>query len=298
MTASGTSPSDAEESVLDRIVREMRDELPARREAVPEQQLKWMVMEREEPRDFLGTLLRPGLGVIAEVKRGSPSKGAFAREINGPGTSRIFRDGGACAISVLTSKYFFADNQMLLDIGEALLDDERRWDKPVPPLLRKEFHLDRYHVLEARALGADAFLLIVKTMDEATLRDLVAYGQEELGMTAFLEVTEEQEVETALNCGARVIGINNRNLHNFSEDLGTTERVRGFIPDDIAVVAASGIHSLRGMERMKAANVNAVLVGEALTTADDIPAKLRELQGSDTEAGDKANGDTAIWGAS
>ncbi|HJN91872.1 MAG TPA: indole-3-glycerol phosphate synthase TrpC [Dehalococcoidia bacterium] len=298
MTASGTSPSDAEESVLDRIVREMRDELPARREAVPEQQLKWMVMEREEPRDFLGTLLRPGLGVIAEVKRGSPSKGAFAREINGPGTSRIFRDGGACAISVLTSKYFFADNQMLLDIGEALLDDERRWDKPVPPLLRKEFHLDRYHVLEARALGADAFLLIVKTMDEATLRDLVAYGQEELGMTAFLEVTEEQEVETALNCGARVIGINNRNLHNFSEDLGTTERVRGFIPDDIAVVAASGIHSLRGMERMKAANVNAVLVGEALTTADDIPAKLRELQGSDTEAGDKANGDTAIGGAS
>ena len=298
MTASGTSPSDAEESVLDRIVREMRDELPARREAVPEQQLKWMVMEREEPRDFLGTLLRPGLGVIAEVTRGSPSKGAFAREINGPGTSRIFRDGGACAISVLTSKYFFADNQMLLDIGEALLDDERRWDKPVPPLLRKEFHLDRYHVLEARALGADAFLLIVKTMDEATLRDLVAYGQEELGMTAFLEVTEEQEVETALNCGARVIGINNRNLHNFSEDLGTTERVRGFIPDDIAVVAASGIHSLRGMERMKAANVNAVLVGEALTTADDIPAKLRELQGSDTEAGDKANGDTAIGGAS
>lgn len=290
MTTSDTSPT-GEESVLDRIVREMREELPARRDAISEQQLKWMAMEREEPRDFLGTLMRPGLGVIAEVKRGSPSKGAFAREINGPGTSRIFRDGGACAISVLTSKYFFADNQMLLDIGEALLDDERRWDNPVPPLLRKEFHLDRYHVLEARALGADAFLLIVMTMDEPTLRDLVAYGQEELGMTAFLEVTEEQEVETALRCGARVIGINNRNLHNFSEDLGTTERVRGFIPDDIAVVAASGIHSLRGMERMKAANVNAVLVGEALTTADDIPAKLRELQGSDTGIGNDPKGD-------
>ncbi len=98
-------------------------------------------------------------------------------------------------------------------------------------------------------------------------------------MTAFVEVTDETEVEAALEAGARAIGINNRDLHTFREDLGTTERVRGFIPDDVAVVAASGVRSFRGMDRMRAANVNAVLVGEALTTAEDIPAKFRELQG-------------------
>lgn len=276
----------ADESVLDRIIREMRDELPARRAALPEQRLRQMLHEREPARDFIAALRQPGVGVIAEVKKGSPGKGPFAREIDGVGTARIYRDAGAIAVSVLTSKYFYADNDVLLRIGESLLDDERRWNHPVPPLLRKEFHFDRYHVLEARALGADAFLLIVKTMDEATLCDLVAYGQDELGMTAFLEVTDEHEVEAALRAGARVIGINNRDLHTFREDLGTTERVRRFIPDDVAVVAASGVRSFRGMERMRQARVDAVLVGEALTTADDIPAKFAELRGTARVGGD------------
>jgi len=275
----------ADESVLDRIMREMHAELPARRAAVPEQRLQQMLHERQPPRDFLAALRRPGVGVIAEVKKGSPGKGPFARDIDGVGTSRIYRDAGAVAISVLTSKYFYADNEVLLRIAESLLDDELRWDHPVPPLLRKEFHFDRYQVLEARALGADAFLLIVKTMDEPTLHDLVAYGQDELGMTAFLEVTDEHEVEAALRAGARAIGINNRDLHTFREDLGTTERVRRYIPDDVAVVAASGVRSFRGMERMRAARVDAVLVGEALTTADDIPAKFAELRGDPAEGG-------------
>ncbi|MCZ6708538.1 MAG: indole-3-glycerol phosphate synthase TrpC [Chloroflexi bacterium] len=268
-----------DESVLDRIAREMREELPSRRQAVPEQQLGRMLHEREEPRDFLAALTAPGLGVVAEVKRGSPSKGLFARDLNGPGTARIFRDAGAVAISVLTSKYFFADNQILLDIANALVEDEHRGRRAPLPLLRKEFHLDRYHVLEARALGADAYLCIVKMLDPASLRDLIDYGQDELGMTAFVEVNNEHEVELALAAGARVIGINNRDLHTFREDLNTTERVRRFIPADIVVVAASGVRSFRGMERMRAAGVNAVLVGQALATAKDIPAKFRELQG-------------------
>jgi len=127
-------------------------------------------------------------------------------------------------------------------------------------------------------------------LDEAEARRCLELAGS-LAMDVVVEVHDEPELDRALALGARIIGINNRNLHNFREDLGTTERVRGFIPDDIAVVAASGIHSLRGMERMKAANVNAVLVGEALTTADDIPAKLRELQGSDTGIGNDPNGD-------
>lgn len=267
-----------DETVLERIVREMRAELPAIRQATSEQQLKWAANDREPPRDFLAALMQPDVGIIAEVKRGSPSKGAFARAVQGPGTARLFRDAGAIAISILTSKYFYADNTVLSSAADALLDDHRRWDKSIPPLLRKEFHFDRYQVLEARALGADAYLLIVKTMDDATLRDLVAYGQDELGMTAFVEVTDEHEVEAALEAGANAIGINNRDLHTFREDLGTTERVRRYVPDGVAVVAASGVRSFRGMERMKQAKVNAVLIGEALAVADDIPAKFAELQ--------------------
>ena len=268
----------AAESVLERIVREMRAELPTVRQATSEQELKWAIDQREAPRDFLATLMQPGVGIIAEIKRGSPSRGAFSRVVEGPGTARLFRDAGAVAISILTSKYFYADNSVLSSAADALLDDRDRWDKPIPPLLRKEFHFDRYHVLEARALGADAYLLVVKTMDGATLRDLVAYGQDELGMTAFVEVTDEHEVEAALRAGANAIGINNRDLHTFREDLGTTERVRRSVPAGVAVAAASGVRSFRGMQRMKEAKVNAVLIGEALSTADDIPAKFAELQ--------------------
>ena len=164
------------ETVLERIVREMREELPGRRAATPERELHWAANDRESPRDFLAALMQPDVGIIAEVKRGSPSKGAFARSVEGPGTARLFRDAGAVAISILTSKYFYADDSVLSAAADALVDDHRRWDKSIPPLLRKEFHFDRYQVLEARALGADAYLLIVKTMEESTLCDLIAYG--------------------------------------------------------------------------------------------------------------------------
>lgn len=282
----------AQGSVLDRIVAERRAELPGRRAKSSEEELRWRAMERPEPRDFIAALRRPGTGVVAEVKRGSPSKGRFARALDPVRIARIFRDAGAVAISVLTSKYFYAEDAFLAEIASALLADERTIGHLCLPLLRKEFHLDRYDVLEARALGADAYLLIVKTLDDSTLDvptlgDLIAYGQGELGMTAFVEVTTEAELESALAAGARAVGINNRDLHTFREDLATTERIRHLVPPEVAVVAASGVRSFRGMKRMRAAKVDAVLIGEALCTAADPARALRQLSG-DEESGAEA----------
>lgn len=288
-----TNPADARqaaqgESVLDGIVRELRAELPGLKAAKSESTLRDEAKWRPAPRDF-AAVLRQGraadagarrIGIISEVKRGSPSKGKFARELNPVRTARGFRDAGAIAISVLTSRHFFATNADLSDIADALNDDEKDTGKVCPPLLRKEFHIDPYQVLQARALGADAYLLIVKTLDEGPLRQLIEAG-EALQMTAFVEVNDEHELEIALRAGAKTIGINNRDLHTFREDLGTSERLRPLVPPEIPVVAASGVRTLHAMRRMKAANVDAVLVGEALSTVDDPAAKMRELNGDE-----------------
>ncbi len=272
-----------EASVLKRIIDEMASELPAIKLARPEASLRDDAKWRPPVRDFNAALRKRGVGLIAEVKKGSPSKGPFAKDLDHTRAARLFRNAGAAAISVLTSRYFFASNQELADIAETLHDNEQDAGLACPPLLRKEFHFDPYQVLEARALGADAYLLIAKVLPAPQLRDLIAVG-DALGMSAFLEVTNEAEVEMALAAAAGaqrpvVIGINNRDLHTFREDLGTTERLRPLIPRDISVVAASGVRSFKAMQRMAAAEVDAVLVREALTTVDDPRAKVEELFG-------------------
>ena len=144
--------------------------------------------------------------------------------------------------------------------------------------MRKEFHVDPYQVVEARALGADAFLIIAKTSDIEAMRELIAMGRE-LGITAFVEVTDEAELRAALAVEAPAIGINNRDLHTFQEDLTTTERLRPLVPADVPIVAASGVRTRADMLRMEACEVDAVLIGEALSSATDPAAKLRELTG-------------------
>ena len=283
MSALSDVSSGPDKSVLNRIIEEMKAELPANKAARPESSLRDDAKWRPPVRDFSGALRKRGVGLIAEVKKGSPSKGPFAKDLDHLRTARLFRNVGAAAISVLTSRYFFAANRELAEIAEALHDNEQQAGLSCPPLLRKEFHFDPYQVLEARALGADAYLLIAKVLDAPRLRDLIAAG-DALGMSAFVEVTDEAEIEMALAATASagqpiVIGINNRDLHTFREDLGTTERLRPLIPPDILVVAASGVRSFRAMQRMAAANVDAVLVGEALTTVDDPSAKVAELFG-------------------
>ena len=258
-------------STLERIVSETRQAVAARKLAVPRAVLERNASAATERTDFVAALNRPGVGLMAEIKRGSPSKGLFAPDLVPADLARTYCEIGAVAVSVLTAPAFFATDDDLCDAVCALQGRGL-------PVLRKEFHVDPYQVAEAAALGADAYLLIAKTLDAAELAELTGAG-EEYGLTAFVEVTDEAEAEMALEAGAAAIGINNRNLHTFEEDLGTTERLRHTIPASIPVVAASGVRTREDMKRMEACGVNAVLIGEALSTAADPRSKARELLG-------------------
>jgi indole-3-glycerol phosphate synthase len=222
------------------------------------------------PLDFLSSLKTGATGpaLIAECKRASPSRGVLAKNIDPLVLSRWYAQNGASAISVLTDERFFHgsldDLRSIAAAGLGL------------PLLRKDFILDDYQVYEARAAGADAILLIVAALDGEQLHHLhnLAY---QLGMCALLEIHHQQEIETALACRPKLIGINNRDLHDFSTRLETTLELRPSIPRDILVVAESGIKTKADVHRLASAGIDAILVGEALVMAPDIPAKVRSL---------------------
>ncbi len=235
-----------------------------------------------EPRDFVAAISyskgKEGAGdkgsgpkLIAELKRASPSKGMLAPRLDMFEVAEIYISNGASAISVLTDeKFFLGSLQTLHDL---------RFKRQIAlPLLRKDFIIDPIQVYEARAKGADAILLIAAALpDDAQLSDLHALALE-MGLTPLVEVHDQGETERALRLNdLRLIGINNRNLVTFEVSLETTERLRPMIPSEIAVVAESGIFTARDVERLAEANVDAVLVGEALVTAEDIGAKVREI---------------------
>jgi len=241
------------------------------------------------PRDFLSAikrrrisplLLGEGSGVrsrpslIAELKRASPSKGILAPHLDLLQVADIYTQNGASAISVLTDKKFF--------MGKLeTLCDLRFTRKSELPLLRKDFIINEVQLYESRANGADAILLIVAALtDDKLFADLHA-GALSLGLTALVEVHDEEETERALKLkDIKLIGINNRNLATFEVSLETTERLRPMISDDIAVVSESGIFTASDVDRLANININAILVGEALVTSDDIPAKVKELSGA------------------
>jgi indole-3-glycerol phosphate synthase len=208
--------------------------------------------------------------LIAEVKRASPSRGLLVRDFDPLRLARIFIENGAAAISVLTDeRYFQGRLDYLRQI--ALLSDR-------VPLLRKDFTCDDYQVYEARAAGADAMLLIAAYLEAGRLRELHALIRE-LGMAALVEVHSRAELEAVLPLEPPLVGINNRNLKDFSMNLETTFELRPLVPAGACVVAESGIHTAQDCARMAAAGIDAVLVGEALVAADDIAAKVRGLAG-------------------
>ncbi len=228
------------------------------------------------PRDFLAAIRRqPGHGpkLIAELKRASPSKGVLAAGLDLAGTAALFADNGAAAISVLTDRKFFGGTL-------ATLTELRRQHQLRLPLLRKDFILNEAQLFQSRAAGADAVLLIVAALqDDHELRALHQVARD-LGLTPLVEVHNEAELGRALRLeGIRLLGINNRDLETFTVSLETSERLRPQVPKGIAVVAESGIASHADVDRMARAGVDAVLVGEALVTATDIAAKVRELAG-------------------
>ena len=227
------------------------------------------------PRDFLSAIKRRRFGthpsLIAELKRASPSKGILAPHLDLFQVADIYTQNGASAISVLTDEKFF--------MGKLETLRELRFiRKSELPLLRKDFIIDEVQLHESRANGADAILLIAAALvDDRHFADLHVCALS-LGLTALVEVHDEAETERALKLkDVKLIGINNRNLATFDVSLETTERLRPMISSDIAVIAESGIFTAADVERLSKANVDAILVGEALVTSNDIAAKVREL---------------------
>ncbi|RPI93840.1 MAG: indole-3-glycerol phosphate synthase TrpC [Chloroflexi bacterium] len=232
------------------------------------------------PRDFLSALTedkgkgnRGRVSLIAELKRASPSKGILAPHLDLFQVAEIYAQNGASALSVLTDEKFF--------MGKLETLRELRFTrKSELPLLRKDFIIDEVQLCESRINGADAVLLIAAALtDDRRFADLHALALE-LGLTPLVEVHNEAETERALNLkDVRLVGINNRDLATFEVSLETTERIRPMIPAEIAVVAESGIFTSGDVDRLANAGVQAILVGEALVTSADIPAKVRELSG-------------------
>lgn len=266
-------------SILKKIIEDKKTEVAA----LGAQALRRAAESAPIPRDFLVVLtptplprgeVQKKVSLIAELKRASPSKGILAPHLDLFQVADIYIQNGASAISVLTDeKYFLGKLETLRELRFAR--------KSELPLLRKDFIIDEVQLYESRASGADAILLIAAALtDDQLFADLHASALE-LGLTPLVEVHDEAETERALKLKhVKLIGINNRNLATFDVSLETTERLRSIIPPDMAVVSESGIFTASDVERLAKANVDAILVGEALVTSEDIGAKVRELSGS------------------
>jgi indole-3-glycerol phosphate synthase len=255
-------------TILDEIVETNRASLDARKRARPLAEVEALARAADPPRDFAGALAvgrKPRL--IAEAKKASPSKGVLLSDFDPERLARRYEAGGAAALSVLTERHYFQGD---LDHLTAARSATRL------PCLRKDFLFDPYQVVEARAVGADAILLIAAILDDVLLAELRALA-DSLGMAALVEVHDEREVERTLEADARLIGINNRDLRTFRVSLQTTGRLRPLVPSDRLVVAESGIASPSDVRYLRDLGVDAMLVGESLVKAGDIAAKVREL---------------------
>lgn len=256
--------------ILERIVSNKRREIAEARSRISEAELERRLADAPAVRDFRAALDRPGdVQVLAEVKRASPSAGVLRADFNPVAIARIYERHGAAAISVLTDEPFFQGHLKYLTAIRAAV---------APPVLRKDFVLDRYQLLEARTAGADAVLLIAECLDETQLPRLLRQTHE-LGMAALVELYDAVHLPRVLDSGARLIGVNNRDLSQFVTRLEHTLELAPRIPADRCLVSESGIRTRRDVVRLQEAGVRAVLVGETLMRALDIGAKLDELRG-------------------
>jgi indole-3-glycerol phosphate synthase len=256
-------------SLLAKIVAEKHAEVAARRAVVSHEQLAVRAAAAPPVRDFASALARRGElpRVIAEVKRASPSAGAIRLDADPAGVAAEYEAAGAAAVSVLTDERHFGGSLA------ALTEARSRVGIPV---LRKDFIVDGYQLLEARAAGADAVLLIVAALDDVTLATLAADASS-LGMAALVEVHDEAEARRALAAGARLIGVNHRDLATLKVDMTVFARIRPLLPETILTVAESGIRTPEDVRRMARAGADAILVGEHLMRQPSPGVALREL---------------------
>lgn len=255
--------------ILQKIVADNREEMEARKRSLPLAELRSMALEQPPPLDFASAICGESIRLIAEVKKASPSRGIIRHDFDPVAIAQTYSDNGAAAISVLTeSRHFQGSLDYLKDIRKVIGNRT--------PLLRKDFIHDPYQVHESRAYGADSLLLIVAMLSTQQIEELLGLSRE-LGMGCLVEVHNEDELGVALQSGAGIIGINNRDLNTFEVDIATTERLRPLVLPDRIVVSESGIKDRSDMEKMSSLGVNAVLVGESLISAGNIATRMKEL---------------------
>jgi indole-3-glycerol phosphate synthase len=254
-------------TVLERILEVKRAEVAAARKAVPESALRARIEKAGTPRDFVGALKAKDPAVVAEIKKASPSRGVLREHYDPAAIAASYERGGAACLSVLTDREFFQ--------GSAEHLREAR-DACALPVLRKDFVIDPYQVLESRALGADCILLIAACLARESMTGLEA-AAEALGMAVLVEVHDARELDAALALRTPLIGINNRDLRTFETRLETTLGLLGRMPQGRIVVTESGILSPADVVRMRKAGVRAFLVGEAFMRAPDPGSELRRL---------------------
>jgi len=257
-------------NILDRIVEARRDSIAHRKRVLPEVALKIAVEKKAPPvRDFPAALSGEGINIIAELKKASPSRGVLRAEYAPAALAETLEHAGAAALSVLTEEDFFSG---------ALADLKEASKVTSIPILRKDFIVDRWQVWETRASGADSFLLIAAILSDAALRDLLALGRS-LKMEPLVEVHTREELDRVIAAGARIIGVNNRDLRDFQVHLETSLALVEAIPEDCIAVSESGLRTHDDLARLRRAGFDAFLIGEQLMKGDDLGNTFRALRG-------------------
>ncbi|MBQ7593574.1 MAG: indole-3-glycerol phosphate synthase TrpC [Synergistaceae bacterium] len=263
-------------NILDKLAELARERVNQARKKLTLQDISQLALSRKKGNfEFEHALRREGLAFICECKKASPSKGLIAEEYDYLKIAREYEAAGADCISVLTEPvYFLGSIVHLKRIAEAVKI----------PCLRKDFTVDEYMIHEAKILGASAVLLICAILSEGQIRDYISLC-DELGMSALVEAHDEAEINSAINAGARIIGVNNRNLKDFTVDTQNSARLREIIPADIIFVSESGVKTAEDVKKIREIGADAVLIGEALMKSDDKRMKLAELKGEKLIAG-------------
>jgi len=254
-------------NILLKILNTRLTRLETEKLATPVETLEARALQRGPAKDFPGAFRLPGIHVIAEIKRASPSRGMLREDLDPAALAKGYQAGGAAAISVITEHdHFRGSMEALEEVREGV----------ALPILRKDFITDPYQIVESRAAGADTFLLIAALLSRDVLASLIDVGRS-WGMEPLVEVHDFPELETALAAGAEVVGINNRNLKTFHVDLNTTLELAAHVPGDRIIVSESGINDHTQILRLMEAGVRGFLVGESLVTSPDPMAKVQEL---------------------
>ncbi|MBP3379536.1 MAG: indole-3-glycerol phosphate synthase TrpC [Ruminococcus sp.] len=258
-------------TILDKLAEHARERVAEAKNRIPYEDLKQRALDLPKGCfEFEKALKKPDIAFICECKKASPSKGIIAEDFPYLQIAKDYEKAGADCISVLTEpKWFLGSGKYLREIAENVSI----------PCIRKDFTVDDYMIYEAKLMGAKAVLLICSI---SSAREIASYINvcDELGISALVEAHDEEEVKAAVDCGARLIGVNNRNLKDFSVDTANSRRLRELVPDDVIFVSESGVRTAEDIRLLRESGVNAVLIGETLMRAEDKSSKLAELRGT------------------